>query len=407
LFHNAPEGITGQPMFKDRAILLLAVGQTLVWAGLFYAFPALLLRWEQDLGWSKADLTGAITLAILVAAIVSPFTGRIIDQGCGPLLMAGSAMVGGAAMMALGSISALWHFYTVWTVIGLAMAGCLYEPCFALVTRTRGKDAKRGIIFITLVAGFAGTISFPVMHTLSQMMGWRFATTMAGLMVVVLVVPLLWFGAKRLEDTPRATHPKQVSEGRANRAFLRLPAFWFLAVGLALLAVVHAATLQHLLPILNERGLSDDMAVLAASFLGPMQVAGRLAMMASEKYTSHHGVAIAAFVFMGLSVLLLMLSGSSPAFLSAFVILFGGAAGTVSILRPLLARDVLGEQNFGSKSGALALPYLVGSATAPYMGSVIWAAAGYNTLLLLLAALTGVGCLLFIIAHRMSESEAG
>jgi predicted MFS family arabinose efflux permease len=393
----------GLTMFKDRAILQLAVGQTLVWAGLFYVFPALLLRWEQDLGWSKTDLTGAITLAILVAALISPFTGRIIDQGRGPLLMAVSALVGGGAMMSLGSIDTLWQFYAVWIILGLAMAGCLYEPCFALVTRTRGKDAKRSIIFITLVAGFAGTISFPAMHSLSQWMGWRFATTMAGLMVVLLVVPLLWFGAKRLEDTRSANQPIQNSPDKTDRAFLRRPAFWFLATGLALLGVVHATTLQHLLPILNERGLSNEMAVLAASFLGPMQVAGRLAMMASEKYTSHHGVTIAAFAFMGLSVLLLLLSGSSPAFLSAFVILFGGAAGTVSILRPLLTRDVLGEQDFGSKSGALALPYLVGSATAPYLGSVIWAAAGYNTLLLFLAALTGIGCMLYVLAHRMSS----
>jgi len=389
-------------MFKDRAILLLAIGQTLVWAGLYYVFPALLLRWEQDLGWSKAELTGALTLAVLVAALISPITGRIIDTGRGPQLMAGSAIFGGAGMAMLSTVSTLWQFYVVWTVIGLATAGCLYEPCFALVTRARGKDAKRSIIFITLVAGFASTISFPVMHTLSEAMSWRFATAMAGLMVIVLVAPILWFGAKRLEDTRSDRHLAQPPDPAAHRDFLRRPAFWFLAVGMACLAVVHGMTLHHLLPILNERGLSGEMAVLAASFIGPMQVAGRLAMMASEKYTSHHGVAIAAFSMLAVSVLLLLFSGSSPVFLSGFVILFGGAVGTVSILRPLLARDVLGERNFGAKSGALALPYLIGAASAPYLGSVIWAAVGYNTMLPLLAVLSGVGCVFYVVASRLS-----
>ena len=70
-------------MIRDRAILFLAVGQTLVWAGLYYLFPALLLRWEQSLGWSKADLTAAITLAIFVSALAAPLAGRLIDASAG------------------------------------------------------------------------------------------------------------------------------------------------------------------------------------------------------------------------------------------------------------------------------------------------------------------------------------
>ena len=103
------------------------------------------------------------------------------------------------------------------------------------------------------------------------------------------------------------------------------------------------------------------------------------------------------------TVLLLLASGASPAFLSGFVILFGGAAGTISILRPLRAREVLGEQNFGTKSGALALPFLLGSAAAPYLGSVIWAIGGYDLMLMLLAVLCGVGCLLYLLANHFSK----
>ena len=59
-------------MRKDRAIVLMAIGQIITWAGLYYVFPALLLRWEQDLGWSKAELTAAITLAVFVSALTAP-----------------------------------------------------------------------------------------------------------------------------------------------------------------------------------------------------------------------------------------------------------------------------------------------------------------------------------------------
>ena len=105
-------------MRRDPAILLLALGQTLAWASIYYIFPALLLRWEQELGWSKADLTAAIALAVLVSALASPLTGRAIDRGQGALLVTGSALAGGLGLFCLSLVQELWQFYAVWLLIG-------------------------------------------------------------------------------------------------------------------------------------------------------------------------------------------------------------------------------------------------------------------------------------------------
>jgi len=391
-------------MRRDPAIYLLATGQTLAWASIYYVFPALLLRWEQDFGWSKADLTAAITMAVFVSAMASPLTGRIIDRGLGASLVGLSALLGGAGLFLLSGVTQLWQFYAVWVVIGFAMAGCLYEPCFALVTRSRGVKAKHAIIIITLAAGFASTISYPVIYTLSEMIGWRGAIRIVAALVIFVVAPVLWFGVRKLE-AQSAERPKTIETSESSKAFLQTSAFWLLAIGFACLAMVHGAALHHLLPILDERGLSAETAVLAASFIGPMQVAGRLAMMASERYMSNHGVAVATFAAMGLSILMLLLSASSPVFLSGFIILFGSAYGTVSILRPLLAREILGEEGFGAKSGALALPFLTGSALAPFFGALIWNLGGYNLMLVMMLALTALGCLLYWYAHRVAGSQ--
>ena len=64
-------------------VRLLALGETLVWAGLFYSFPALLPHWERDLGWSKTTLSGAFTLALVASAAAAPFAGRLVDRGRG------------------------------------------------------------------------------------------------------------------------------------------------------------------------------------------------------------------------------------------------------------------------------------------------------------------------------------
>ncbi|MFB3058330.1 MAG: MFS transporter, partial [Gammaproteobacteria bacterium] len=252
------------------------MGQTLVWAGLYYLFPALLLRWEQSLGWSKADLTAAITLAIFVSALVAPLAGRLIDAGKGALLMAGSSLLGGFCLIALSMVTELREFYLVWGLIGVMMAGCLYEPCFALITHARGANAKQGIILVTLVAGFASTISFPSAHALTEAFGWNLAVQVFAAVIIFIATPLMWLGAKSVEQAGNAGRSQATAEVVHRQAFLKRPVFWLLALGFALAAMVQGVTIHHLFPILDDRGIPDDAAVIAASFIGPMQVAGRL-----------------------------------------------------------------------------------------------------------------------------------
>ncbi len=390
---------------KDRPILFLAIAQTLIWACIYYSFPALLLHWEASLGWSRADLTGAVTLAIFMSASCSPLYGRLIDAGKGAQMMTAASVLGGLCMMCLALVTELWQFYALWAVLGVCMAGSLYEPCFALITRARGAEAKRSIIFVTLVAGFAGTVSFPVAHGLVQAFGWRSAVLCFGLTAILVVAPLMWLGASAVEKAGAHRHIDNPQLTLAERSFLYSPVFWYLAIGFGLVAVVQGVTLHHLLPILSERDMHPDVAVMAISFIGPMQVAGRLTMIAAERRVSIHGIAIACFVLIGLSIVMLISAGLTPGLLIAFVILFGGAYGVVSIIRPVIARNLLGERQFGAKSGGLAMIYLAGSASAPFLGALVWSRGGYSLVLSGLIGLALIGLVLYVLAHRLVEKK--
>ena len=279
------------------------------------------------------------------------------------------------------------------------MSGSLYEPCFALITRARGADAKRSIVFVTLMAGFAGTLSFPVAHTMAEMFGWQGAVMFFGSVAIVVVAPIMWLGANAVEQGGKARHVEQginVTEG----SFWHNPVFWCLALAFGFTALLHGVTLHHLLPILDEREVHPDVAVMAISFIGPMQVAGRLAMMAAERHVSNHAITISCFVMLGLAILLLIGAGATPALLVGFVIFFGGAYGMVSIVRPVIARELLGERQFGAKSGALAVFYLIGSASAPFLGAVVWSYGGYEVVLPGLISLAVIGLVLYVVAQK-------
>ena len=74
---------------NQRSIWYLAIAETLVWAGMFYSFPALILQWENDLGWSKTEISATFTTALIVSALTAPLAGRLIDLGYGRTLLTG------------------------------------------------------------------------------------------------------------------------------------------------------------------------------------------------------------------------------------------------------------------------------------------------------------------------------
>ena len=206
----------------SAGVLLIGAGQTIVWAGLFYVFPAMLLQWEQALGWSKPELTAAFSIAILASAAFAPLAGRMIDMGYGRVLMAGSTLMGSMVLLALSSIHDLWQFYVCWVLLGCACAGCLYESCFAVVTRALGDGAKRAIVRITLMAGFAGSLSFPAVHFLSASWDWRVTLQIFSAVVCLLGTPLIWFGASAIETAGGSADAGPKKSGCDQRGELQI-----------------------------------------------------------------------------------------------------------------------------------------------------------------------------------------
>src|SRR3546814_6904432 len=117
--------------------------------------------------------------------------------------------------------------------------------------------------------------------------------------------------------------------------------------------------------MLDERGIPQGMAVFAAAMIGPMQVAGRLAMMAVERHISNRGISIACFAAVALATVSLMSASLVPMMLVAFVILQGSGHGVTSIMKPLVIGDILGRANFGAVSGSQALIFKLSLAVAP------------------------------------------
>lgn len=382
----------------------LAIAETILWASLYYSFPALLLQWEQEFGWSKTGLTGAFTLAVLTSAAMAPVAGRLIDRGLGTKVLCGSAFAGAMLLVVLTQVTQLWQFYLVWFGIGIMLAGCLYEPCFAVLTRTLGLRARRGITIVSLMAGLAGTVSFPAAFFLSSPFGWRGAVMVFATVIITVAVPLMWWAASRAEQIGGATSEPSSRNAREPMRIARKPAFWALALGLAMISMNTGIMITHTIPLLNERGFARETAVLAISMIGPMQVIGRTMVMGIEKRVPSLVIAISCQFALSAAALSLMGATALPVLLASFVFLQGLGNGVTSIMRPVLTAELLGRANFGVVSGMTAMVYISGFAAGPTIGSVAWQIGGYDLMLAMSVGIGALGALLMLAAGRLSAA---
>lgn len=390
--------VLSRPLARDRALLAMMAAQTLVWAGLYYSFPALVLEWQAEFGWSSRRLMGAFTLAAAIYGLGAPLFGRIVDAGLSPLSFPAGALMGAGLLSLLPFVETPVAFYALWAGIGLCMGFCLYEPCFALVTRARGLEARRAITAITLAAGFASTISYPVTYWLSGAYGWRVAIWALAAVVAFAVVPLLAISARGFEREARDSPPPEEEDpaAPAARRLMQRPEFWWLSAGFALPALVTGIVTSHMLPLMDSRAVPAETAILAASLVGPAQVLGRLAMLRAGFRLRAAIMAQVAMATIALAAMVLAGAAALPALALVFAVSFGMGHGVVGILRSVVTRETLGQRNFGAVAGAVSLPALTLTALAPLLAALLVDVAGYGAVIAvcILAPLMGAALLL-------------
>ena len=384
----------------------LAVAETIVWAAMYYAFPALLTEWEHDLGWSRTELSVAFTLSILVSASLVPVAGRLIDRGFARAVFAGGAVLGATLLALLSTVTELWQFYCVWIGLGVAMSSTLYDACFAVLVRSAGDRARRAITVVTLVAGFAGTVAFPSAHVLAGTFGWRGAVLVFAAAVGGVAAPLIWSACRRAEAHATAHAPAPSTNTAQALAISRSATFWLLGAAAFLIALDHAMLLSHVLPILGDRGIHTDAAIVAASFIGPMQVAGRLALMASDRFAGTLAATAGCFAMMALAGVCLHAAGAAPAFLIGFVILQGAGIGIATVMRPVVTAELLGRKNFGVVSGLIGLMHMSGYALGPTVSALVWAWGGYDRVIALAVAAAVAAVVALLAAWRAGARGA-
>lgn len=386
------------------AIWALGVTQIIGYGTLYYSFSILAPGIAAEFNLAVEWVFGFMSLALLAGGMISPYAGGLADRhGAARVLSFGS--VGAAAALGIcGLAGNAYAFLAGVVLVELASAFVLYATAFALLAQATGSKAQRSITYLTLIAGFASTIFWPLTTLLLQSMNWHQVYFLfAGLNLLICLPLHLWL-----------TRFSRVAAGSIARTLPTEPPalaggdfiFFLVVIGFSLAGFVSAAILFHIVPMLGLLGLGTSN-VLVASLFGPAQVAGRLINMSFGKDLPAPILAVVSAAMMPTALIILVLTAPALAGAVAFAIIFGLGTGLFSIVSGTLPLALFGRAGFGKRLGWISLGRLCLSAAAPFALSVALGVLGPKPALWVLAV-TGVVCIaVFTEIWRRSRSGTG
>ena len=261
-----------ESFIRSRRFVVTALGtaQTLAWASSYY-LPAILADpIAASIDVPRSWVFAAFSAALLIAAFAGPAVGRVIDRHGGRGVLVLSNVVLAAGLIVLAASNGAVVLFAAWAVLGIGMALGLYDAGFAALTALYGHNARGPITGITLLAGFASTVSWPLSTFLNDALGWRETLLVWAAINLVIGLPLNVL----LPAPTRPAHfsrPAEHSIGWKPYKQMFLLAFVFAAAWF-----VTGAMASHLPGLLERAGATPLQAIAAAALVGPAQVAARL-----------------------------------------------------------------------------------------------------------------------------------
>ena len=377
-------------------ILALGTTQTLAWASSYY-LPAILADpIARDLGVSSNWIFAAFSASLVISALLGPRVGRQIDLFGGRPVLSMSNLTLAAGLALLGATHSIPLLVVAWLLLGIGMGFGLYDAAFAALGRIYGDNARRSITGITLLAGFASTVGWPLTAWGLQTIGWRDTCFAWAASHILIGLPLNWLMLPAVKGAKAAAAAAPKPHVPIDRTMLLL-AFAFAAAW-----SVTGAMAAHLPRILQAAGATTLQAVSAGALIGPAQV---LARIVEASFLSRYHPLLStrlACLMHPVGAIILALAGGGAA--GIFAIFHGAGNGILTIARGTLPLAIFGPQNYGYRLGIIGAPARMAQAVAPLAFGLLIDTMGSR--ILIVSSTLSLAALLALLVLRQNSSAA-
>lgn len=387
-----------------------------------YSFTIFYVAMLKDLGWSRASLAGAFSLAMLIYGIFSPFIGGLMDRFGPRRLFPLAALMLALGMVASGYIRAPWHFYLTYGVlITLGLNGLGAVPHAPIISNWF--ILKRGLASGIIMVGYGvGIVFAPLIQQMISRWGWRGTFPIFGLIVASLIIPLTVIFQRlhpqekglrpdglEQEDLERlkkvygtgadvsSIDPVWTSQDWTVRKAVRTVRFWGLMLANINFGFFMGTILVHQAPFIVDAGFSGMFAATILGLTGLVNAGGNLLWgTLSDRigrewtYTMACGCA-----FFSMILLILVKGTSNPWLLYGHGILFGLGYALASLWQGI-AGDLFQGKQYGAIFGLMTVGFGVGNFLGPWLGGYLFDTRGTYAIALILCLVATVLSSFFI-----------
>lgn len=386
----------------SAVVWMLGATQIIGYGTLYYSFAILAGDMADEFRWPVSWVYGAFSIALLFGGLVAPAVGRYVDSHGAALVMAAGS-IASAVALALTAIAPGSIAFTLGLIaIEIASTLVLYDAAFAAIVQTAGPSSRKRITHLTLIAGFASTLFWPLTTWFHGFLDWRSVLLLFAGANALICFPLHLVLASARDDQPAKSLPSAspLPDEPPLPPELQPRALLLVTAGFALAGSLLSAVLAQTVPMLEAFGLGAS-ALLVSTLFGPAQVLVRFVSMIFG--VRRHPLFITVLAATMLPAAALVLIGTAPMVAGAaiFAILLGFGSGLKSIVQGTLPLALFGSASYGERLGRMALPRQFLAALAPFAFAISNDHFGATTALLLFVIVAAFGLAAFIEVARI------
>ena len=365
----------GTPYYGWVLMVVLGITTIISYGTTQYLFGVLVVPLDATFGWGRASISLAYALGLILAGLLGVPIGSLVDRRGARLLMSVGSFLAALALFGLARMDTLWQFYLLWSGgLGLAMALTLYPVTFTVVANWFVRKRGRALAVLTLLGGLSSPICIPLSGVLVAHVGWRTTLVVLGLAQILIALPLHGLLLRRhpedLGCSPDGEPALPVQShaplsGATLTEALGSRVFWILTASLALAMLGSTVVFVHQVAFMIARGTNAVLAATLSGMLGLASLPGRYVFNILSSRISPQKLLTLSVGAQAAGIVVLVLAGSSLAWLILYVLIYGSAFGAYSPLRASVMADRFGRRAYGAITAVQGIPVALCAGLGP------------------------------------------
>lgn len=374
-------------IFYGYIILAAAFVIQLVTWGSVNAFGIVIRPLQAEFAWSRAEVSAATSVLLLVAGFMSIILGSVGDRFGPRVVMTVCGILFGTGCLLTSLVNNIWQLYLFYGVIvGIGVSG---SDVILLSTIARWFIKSRGVISGTVKVGTGvGILSMPLLASwLVSVYGWRtnyLVLGSLGFVSVVLLAQFLRRDPAQVGQLPNGGKSGITIEAGSNesglsfREAVRTGQFWMLCAAFFTIGLVTNTILVHIAPhtldIIDPQALNPEVSAKAAlvlSIIGGTSIAGRLVMGNTADRFGNKRAMTVCFVILVISMVWLQFANQLW-MIYLFSTVYGFAHGGFFALMSPIVAGLFGTRYQGILLGSIIFTDAVGGAIGPLVAGYLF-----------------------------------